>query len=143
MGSGCENRGGRKAGEETRICKRDPGHIEHHEIPALATDHTVTVYFRYTGNGRGGAEYPGQIQPITKRSGTGSGDMTIQWDWDTWTEEKPFNVDGLGDSTYSTYSTADGKSVSNTVVTVTVTAGKVTEACSPLLRELGCSLGRS
>lgn len=100
------------AGEETRICKHDPGHIEHREIPALSTDHTVTIYFRYTGNGNGSTDYPGQVQSITQRSGTGTGDMTIQWDWNQWTEVKPFDVDGLKDSTYSTYSSADGRDYS-------------------------------
>jgi len=69
----------------------------------------VTINFRCIGNGNGETNYSGQISTITNRSGTGIGDMTIQWDWDQWTEVQPFDVDGLvGGSTYSTYSDASG-----------------------------------
>lgn len=100
------------AGVETRTCKNDPSHKETRPIDPLPLSHTVTIYFRYTGNGNGGTDFPGQIRDITSRSGTGVGDMTIQWDWNQWTEVQPFDVDGLNGSSYSTSSSTDGRDYS-------------------------------
>jgi len=100
------------AGSETRVCKHDSSHTETREIPALPNEHTVTIYFRCTGNGYGGGPYyPGHVTSIAERTGIGSGDMTIQWDWDQWTEEQGFIVDGLigSGSTYTSVSTTDGR----------------------------------
>ena len=98
-------------GEETCYCEHNLLHTKTRPTDPLPA--TVTIYFRCTGNGVGRTEYPGQITAIAQRSGSGLGDMTIQWDWNQWTEEQPFNVDGLaGGSTYSTYSTADGQEYS-------------------------------
>ena len=92
------------AGEETRVCKRDSSHTETRSIEPLPSEHTVSIYFRYTGNGSGGTDFPGQIREITSRSGTGAGDMTITWAWDQWTTEQPFDVDGLVGGAYETHS---------------------------------------
>ena len=64
--------------------------------------HTVRFYIRCTGNGNGGSNYLGQITPIAEKSGTGLGDVSIQWDWNQYTTEQPFDVDGLeAGSTYT------------------------------------------
>ncbi|MBP3204624.1 MAG: Cna B-type domain-containing protein, partial [Lachnospiraceae bacterium] len=110
------------AGEETRICRHNPAHVDHREIPALSTDHTVTIYFRCTGNGNGGMDYYGQITEIATRSGTGSGDMTIKWNWDEWTSPKPFDVEGLGTSTYKTSSSGSYNGAEQTLTISNITS---------------------
>ena len=77
-------------------------------VPGDPPMHTVTFYFRCIGNGHGGVDFPGQITSITDRSGTGVGDVTIRWDWNRYTQVQPFDVDGLGESTYTTSSSNDG-----------------------------------
>ncbi|MBQ9065600.1 MAG: Cna B-type domain-containing protein [Blautia sp.] len=99
-------------GEETAYCAHDPKHTKTQPIDPLPAN--VKIYFRCTGNGSGRTEIPGQITNITQRSGTGFGDMTIQWDWNQWTSVQPFDVDGLsGGNSYSTYSSTDGKNYNN------------------------------
>ena len=71
------------------------------------TPHTVTINFRYDNNG-GNYQQPGGTS-IVSRSGTGVGDVSIEWDWNQWTaddESYPgqgasFSVFGLNGSTYS------------------------------------------
>ncbi|MBQ9663309.1 MAG: Cna B-type domain-containing protein [Oscillospiraceae bacterium] len=84
------------AGEETRTC--DHGHVQTQEIPALPNEHTVTITFYYVNNQGTQGTY------ITQRSGTGAGDMTIQWNWDQWTTPKTITIDGLGTSTFTSTS---------------------------------------
>ena len=50
-------------------------------------------------------EKNGRLQTFTtlaERSGSGVGDMTIQWDWDQWTDEQPIRISGL-EGTGTTY----------------------------------------
>ena len=109
-----------KSGLRKRVCNHDPSHIETEVIePKKAT---VTIYFRCIGNGNGRIEMPGQVTNITSRTGTGTGDMTIQWNWDQWTTPKPLIVDGLGNSTYSTSSSSN-----NTGARQTLTISNITE----------------
>ena len=63
--------------------------------------HNVSVLFCCYGNGSGGGSQS-QTTQIATRSGTGLGDMTIQWDWNEWTTEQPFSVTGLEGSTFET-----------------------------------------
>lgn len=82
-------------------------------VPELPPAHTVRFYFRCTGDGNGNIYYPGHISSITNRSGTGIGDVTIQWDWNQWTKEQPFDIDGLLGSTYTSVWTRDGVNFQN------------------------------
>jgi hypothetical protein len=121
------------AGEETRICRHNPAHVDQREIPALSTDHTVTIYFRCTGNGGGETNYPGQITEIATRSGTGSGDMTIKLNWDQWTSPKSFDVDGLGASTFTTSSSGNYNGAEQTLTISNITS----DLTSPIVPSVG------
>ena len=88
------------AGERIRTCRHNNTHTQTEILDPLPAE--VTVYFRCTGNGTGGLDYYGQITDIATRSGTGNGDMTIQWNWNSSTLEQPFIVSGLeGGASYT------------------------------------------
>ena len=95
------------AGVETRVCRNDPTHTETREIPALPVPHTVTIVFQCLGNGNGGTS--SNPTYIATRTGTGIGDMTIEWNWDQWTNPQPFTVEGLGTSAWSKWCSGDNK----------------------------------
>ena len=70
-------------------------------IQGEAQNHRINTVFQCYGDGSGGGSQT-QTTQIATRSGSGRGDMTIQWEWNEWTTEQPFTVTGLEGSTYET-----------------------------------------
>lgn len=92
------------AGVETRVCNHDPSHTQTRAIDPLPfPEHRVTLVFRCIGNGNGGGSIY-QTTWLADRTGTGVGDMTIQWDWNQYTTEQPFDIDGMYNGEYETHS---------------------------------------
>ena len=97
---------------------------EHVEIPMLVNpEHTVTINFYCLGDGRGGG-FQNQRTLITRRSGTGIGDVTIQWNWNRNTSPNNARisaVEGLGASTYTTSVSGYYNGASQTLVISNIT----------------------
>ena len=96
-------------------------------VPGDPPEHTVQIYFRHTGNGNGGIDFPGQIKSIGDRQGSGIGNVTIQWSWNQYTMEQPFDVDGLEGSTYSSSWTANPGRNDGRQGTQTLTISNITK----------------
>ena len=86
-------------GEETCYCGHNPQHTK--TQPTDPKPATVTVYIRCSGDGNG-HDNPYTFVTLADRRGSGIGDMTIQWDWDQWTDEQPIMISGL-EGTGTTY----------------------------------------
>ena len=96
-------------------------------VPGDPPQHTVSFYFRCTGNGHGGFDFPGQITSIAERQKRGTGDVTIQWQWNQWTTEQPFDVDGLDGSTFTSTWTANPGRTDGRQGTQTLTISGITK----------------
>lgn len=95
--------------DEVVYCTRCGEEISrtHVTLPKLVNpNHTVTITFKYIAYGN---IWSTSQETITSRTGTGAGDMTIQWNWNSRTNPQylDLRVEGLGTSRYTTSSSGN------------------------------------